>query len=52
MIGGGAALSVLSGVVIRHGGGSLELLIIMFASVVMGLFAIIYVIRRERKLAL
>ena len=52
MIGGGAGLSVFSGFVLRHGGGSLELLVIMLASIVLGLLSILYVIRREKKLSL
>ncbi len=48
MIGGGAALSVLSGLVIQGGGGTVELLAIMLTSVVLGLASILYVIRRER----
>lgn len=52
MIGGGAGLSVFSGFVMRHGGGSLGLLIIMLASILLGLLAIIYVMRREKKLSI
>ncbi len=48
MIGGGAALSVLSGIMIQKGGGSTTLLFIMFASLFCGLLAILYVMRRER----
>ncbi len=52
MIGGGAALSVLSGLVIQGGGGTVELLAIMLTSVVLGLASILYVIRRERAILL
>ncbi len=47
MIGGGAALSVLAGIALKWGGGILPLLMIMTASVLLGLVAITYVIRRE-----
>ena len=47
MIGGGAALSALAGVVLTPGSGAAPLIWIMFLSGVMGLLSIIYVIRRE-----
>ena len=50
MIGGGAALSVFAGITIQRGEGSLPLILIMFGSLVMGLFAILYVMARERRL--
>ncbi len=50
MIGGGAALSVVSGILIQRGGGSLTLLLIMFTSVFLGLLSILYVTWRERQL--
>lgn len=51
MIGGGAALSALSGVMIQKGGGSLTLILIMFASLLCGLVSILYVIWREKHIA-
>jgi DHA1 family bicyclomycin/chloramphenicol resistance-like MFS transporter len=50
MIGGGAALSVVSGILIQRGGGSVTLLLIMFASVFLGLLSILYVTWREKQL--
>ena len=50
MIGGGAALSVIAGVVLKFGHGSLPLLILMTTSVLLGLVSVLYVIRRESKL--
>ena len=50
MIGGGAALSVIAGVVLKFGGGSLPLLLLMTSSVVCGLVAVLYVIKRENDL--
>lgn len=50
MIGGGAALSVTAGIVLKFGHGSLPLLILMTGSVLMGLFSVLYVIKRERTL--
>ncbi len=51
MIGGGAALSAISGVMIQKGGGSLTLILIMFASLAFGLLSILYVAWREKKIA-
>lgn len=51
MIGGGAALSVVSGILIQRGGGSVTLLLIMFTSVFLGLLAILYVTWREKQLS-
>ncbi|MDA8587341.1 Bcr/CflA family drug resistance efflux transporter, partial [Rhodobacteraceae bacterium] len=48
MIGGGAALSAFSGVMIQRGGSSLTLILIMFGSLLFGLFSILYVARREK----
>lgn len=50
MIGGGAALSVVSGIMIQRGGGSITLILIMFTSVFFGLLAILYVMWRERQI--
>ncbi|MEQ9041473.1 MAG: multidrug effflux MFS transporter [Silicimonas sp.] len=50
MIGGGAALSVIAGVVLKFGHGSLPLLALMTTSVFLGLVSVLYVIRRESKL--
>lgn len=50
MIGGGAALSVLAGVVLELGYGSIPLLILMTVSLTLGLISILYVIRRENEL--
>ena len=50
MIGGGAALSVISGILIQRGGGSVTLLLIMFTSISLGLLSILYVTWRERQL--
>lgn len=49
MIGGGAALSVLAGMVLKLGHGSLPLLALMTVSVLFGLASILYVMRRERQ---
>lgn len=50
MIGGGAALSVISGILIQRGGGSMTLLSIMLLSVFLGLLAILYVMWREKQI--
>lgn len=50
MIGGGAALSVIAGIVLKFGGGSLPLLLLMTTSVFFGLVSVLYVIRRENEL--
>lgn len=50
MIGGGAALSVIAGVVLKFDHGSLPLLALMTTSVLLGLVSVLYVIRRESKL--
>lgn len=50
MIGGGAALSALSGTALSYGGGSLPLLAIMTLSAFLALASILYVERRERTL--
>lgn len=50
MIGGGAALSVIAGIVLKFGGGSLPLLLLMTTSVIFGLLAVLYVIKRENEL--
>lgn len=51
MIGGGAALSVVAGVVIKFGSGSLALLILMSISVVLGFLSAWFVVWREKQLA-
>lgn len=50
MIGGGAALAAISGVVIQGGTPSLRLLLIMTATLFLGLVSILYVIIREKAL--
>ncbi len=52
MIGGGAALSALAGSRLGPGTGPFPLLWIMFTSALLGMVSILYVIRRERRLAL
>ncbi|MCV6593000.1 MAG: multidrug effflux MFS transporter [Silicimonas sp.] len=52
MVGGGAALSTLAGVLIQKGGGSLPLIAIMLASVFFGLLAVVYVDWREKQLGI
>ena len=49
MIGGGAALSVLAGMVLKLGHGSLPLVALMTVSILLGLASILYVMRRERQ---
>ena len=51
MIGGGAALSVVAGVVIKFGSGSLALLLLMSISVVLGFLSAWFVVWREKQLA-
>jgi len=48
LIGGGAALSAFSGSMLTKETGALPLLLIMFASSLMAVISILYVIRRER----
>jgi DHA1 family bicyclomycin/chloramphenicol resistance-like MFS transporter len=50
MIGGGAALSVFAGIVLKMGTTSLPLQILMFASAALALLSILYVMRREREI--
>lgn len=50
MIGGGAALSVVAGIVIKFGHGSLPLLLLMTLSISLGLAAALYVEWREREM--
>jgi DHA1 family bicyclomycin/chloramphenicol resistance-like MFS transporter len=50
MIGGGAALSVFAGIVLKMGTTSLPLQLLMFASAVLALVSILYVKRREREI--
>lgn len=52
MIGGGAALSVLAGILIEGSDSSLPLQWLMFLSSAAALLCILYVIRRERQLKL
>jgi DHA1 family bicyclomycin/chloramphenicol resistance-like MFS transporter len=49
MIGGGAALSVFAGIVLKMGTTSLPLQILMFTSSALALAAILYVMKRERE---
>lgn len=51
MIGGGAALSVLAGVLLEGGKTDIPLLALMFVSSILALVTILLVIRRERSLA-
>ena len=48
MIGGGAALSVFAGIVLKMGTTSLPLQLLMFASAALALASILYVMKRER----
>ena len=50
LIGGGAALSVVAGVVLKLGHGSLPLLVLMATSLLLGLVSVLYVVRRERQI--
>ncbi len=50
MIGGGAALSAIAGVLLHPGTGATPLLIIMVLSGFAGLASILYVIRREKQI--
>ncbi len=52
MIGGGAALAALAGVVLRPGSGEMPLIVIMVASSLASVAAILWVIRRSRALGL
>jgi DHA1 family bicyclomycin/chloramphenicol resistance-like MFS transporter len=52
MIGGGAALSVFAGIVLKMGTTSLPLQILMFVSAALALGAILYVMRREREVGI
>lgn len=52
MIGGGAGLSALAGILLKPGRGEFPLVWIMFITSVLAVFAILYVIRRERQLGL
>jgi DHA1 family bicyclomycin/chloramphenicol resistance-like MFS transporter len=49
MIGGGAALSVFAGIVLKMGTTSLPLQILMFTSAALALVSILFVMRRERE---
>ncbi len=51
-IGGGAALAALAGVILPPGSDELPLVLLMLASAVASLFAILWVMRRARKLGL
>lgn len=51
-IGGGAALSVLAGWVLTMGSTAMPLLLLMLTSSVLSIFAILYVMQRERHLGL
>jgi DHA1 family bicyclomycin/chloramphenicol resistance-like MFS transporter len=50
MIGGGAALAAFAGAAMQGGGGSISLLLIMSATLFLGLLSILYVILRENQL--
>lgn len=52
MIGGGAGLSALAGALLKPGRGEFPLVWLMFITSVLAVFAILYVIRRERQLGL
>jgi len=52
MIGGGAALSVFAGIVLKMGTTSLPLQLLMFASSALAFAAILYVMRREREVGI
>ncbi|MFN7004111.1 MAG: multidrug effflux MFS transporter [Roseinatronobacter sp.] len=52
MIGGGAGLSALAGALLKPGRGEFPLVWIMFITSVLAVFAILYVIRRERQLGI
>ena len=52
MIGGGAALSVFAGIVLKMGTTSLPLQILMFTSSALALVSILYVMKREREVGL
>jgi DHA1 family bicyclomycin/chloramphenicol resistance-like MFS transporter len=52
MIGGGAALSALAGVLLKPGTGAFPLLWIMFVTAVLSIAVIAMVIRREKRLGL
>ncbi len=49
MIGGGAALSVAAGIVLKLGHGSLPLLVLMTVSMLFGLASVLYVSHREKR---
>jgi DHA1 family bicyclomycin/chloramphenicol resistance-like MFS transporter len=51
MIGGGAALSALAGAVLGDGRGAEPLIVIMLATALAGVAAILFTIRRERQLS-
>jgi DHA1 family bicyclomycin/chloramphenicol resistance-like MFS transporter len=51
MIGGGAALSALAGVLLVPGRGAFPLIWIMAITSVLGVLAILYTIRRERQVS-
>ncbi|MBT0956014.1 multidrug effflux MFS transporter [Alphaproteobacteria bacterium KMM 3653] len=51
MIGGGAALSAFAGVILTEGSGPMPLLLLMFATSLLSVFAILSVVRREAQLA-
>ena len=52
MIGGGAALSALSGILLGDGNSAMPLLWVMLISALLSLVSILYVIHRARKLGL
>jgi DHA1 family bicyclomycin/chloramphenicol resistance-like MFS transporter len=52
MIAGGAGLAALSGVLLENGNGSYPLQWVMLISAICGLASILFVIRREKRLAI
>lgn len=50
MLGGGASVAALSGVLLQPGSGPLPLLFLMLAAAILSVIAILYVIRREKAL--
>lgn len=50
MLGGGASVSALSGVLLQPGSGPMPLLILMLVAAILSVLAILYVIRREKAL--
>jgi DHA1 family bicyclomycin/chloramphenicol resistance-like MFS transporter len=51
MVGGGAALSALAGIVLTGDNGAYPLILIMLAASLLGVLSILYTIRRERQVS-